>query len=117
MDQIYTCHACGAWIEGSDNDTRNSLARQIGGIFDGSTITCPCGEPMEEELIMETVKACHDIVTAAAAWHSENGWPMPRRHWAYAKAWARAYEQSGAPYSPASNRLICLTSRLADLLS
>jgi hypothetical protein len=66
---------------------------------------------------MDTVKACHDIVTAAAVWHRENGWPMPRRHWAYAKAWARAYEQSGAPYDRATPRLICLTCRLADLLS
>ena len=66
---------------------------------------------------MDTVKTCHDIVTAAAAWHVESGLPMPRRHWAYAKAWARVYEKSGAPYSRATPRLICLTSRLADMLS
>jgi hypothetical protein len=47
----------------------------------------------------------------------ESGLPMPRRHWAYAKAWARVYEKSGAPYSRATPRLICLTSRLADMLS
>jgi hypothetical protein len=66
---------------------------------------------------MATVIECNRIVQAAKRWSDENGWAMPRRFTAYSKAWRRAYDQSGAPYDRATPRLICLTSRLAGLLS
>jgi hypothetical protein len=67
--------------------------------------------------MIDTVIGCQKVVNAAIAWSAEKGWALPRRYDAYRKAWQRAYDQHGAPYSPASNRLICLTSRLADILS
>ena len=65
----------------------------------------------------DTVLDCVQIVNAAKRRSDENGWAMPRRFAAYSKAWRRAYDQSGTFYDRATPRLICLTCRLADLLS
>jgi hypothetical protein len=65
----------------------------------------------------ENVLDCWRLVQAATSWADENGWSKPRRFEAYRMAWQRAYDLSGAPYSRATPRLICLTSRMADMLS
>jgi hypothetical protein len=64
-----------------------------------------------------TVKECGDVAFAAIMHFAAKGAPEPSRFSAYSKVWARVYEQSGAPYSTATPRLICLTNRITDLLS
>jgi hypothetical protein len=66
---------------------------------------------------MATVIECNRIVQAAInrkPWQTQ---PMPPRFEAYQAAFDRALAQSGAPYSAATPRLICLASRIAGLLS
>jgi hypothetical protein len=65
----------------------------------------------------DNVLDCLQIVNAAIRQADESGWSRPRRFAAYIKAWQRAYDQSGGFYDRATPRLICLTSRLADILS
>lgn len=46
LTQFHECPTCGCCIEGTENDTRWHLARQIWGSFEYGDIICSCGETM-----------------------------------------------------------------------